>query len=106
MPATLCGRKRRRSTPGSSSRQFETAEQHRERRRCYLHVRLVRERPTGERPAWSRSKPRPRQQGVQMATLHFHETTTSTPDEFVAGLTDFGPGRSELFGNSDDGYLK
>ena len=41
-----------------------------------------------------------------MATIHLHETTTSTPEQFVAGLTDFGPGRSELFGNSADGYLK
>ena len=41
-----------------------------------------------------------------MPTLHFHETTTSTPEQFVAALTDFGPGRSELFGNSADGYLK
>jgi len=41
-----------------------------------------------------------------MPTLHFSETTTSTPEQFVAGLTDFGPGRSKLFGNSADGYLK
>jgi hypothetical protein len=41
-----------------------------------------------------------------MSTLRFHETTTATPEQFVAGLTDFGPGRSELFGNSTDGYLK
>jgi hypothetical protein len=41
-----------------------------------------------------------------MATLHFRETTTSTPEQFVAGLTDFGPGRSQLFGNSADTYLK
>ena len=41
-----------------------------------------------------------------MATLHYHETTTSTPEQFVAGLTDFGPGRSKLFGNSADEYLK
>jgi hypothetical protein len=41
-----------------------------------------------------------------MATLHFHQTTTSTPEQFVAGLTDFGPGRSKLFANSADGYLK
>jgi hypothetical protein len=33
-------------------------------------------------------------------------TTTSTPEQFVAGLTDFGPGRSELFGNSSDEYLE
>jgi len=41
-----------------------------------------------------------------MATLHFHETTTLTPEQFIAGLTDFGPGRAELFGNSDDEHLK
>jgi hypothetical protein len=41
-----------------------------------------------------------------MPTIHLHETTTSTPEQFVAGLTDFGPGRQELFGNSADGCLK
>jgi hypothetical protein len=41
-----------------------------------------------------------------MSTIHLHETTTSTPEQFVAGLTDFGPGRSKLFGNSADDYLK
>ena len=41
-----------------------------------------------------------------MATIHFHETTTSTPEQFVAALTDFGPGRAEIFGNSADKYLK
>src|SRR5258705_874762 len=41
-----------------------------------------------------------------MATLHFTQTTSATPEQFVAGLTDFGPGRSQLFGNSADGYLK
>jgi hypothetical protein len=41
-----------------------------------------------------------------MATIHFNETTTATPEQFVAGLTDFGPGRSKLFGNSADEYLK
>jgi hypothetical protein len=41
-----------------------------------------------------------------MATLQFHQTTSSTPEQFIAGLTDFGPGRSELFGNSADDYLK
>ena len=41
-----------------------------------------------------------------MATIHFHLTTTATPEQFVAGLTDFGPGREELFGNSADEYLK
>jgi hypothetical protein len=41
-----------------------------------------------------------------MSRIHLHETTTSTPEQFVAGLTDFGPGRSKLFGNSADEYLK
>jgi hypothetical protein len=41
-----------------------------------------------------------------MATIHLKQTTTSTPEQFVAGLTDFGPGRQELFGRSADGYLK
>ena len=38
--------------------------------------------------------------------IHFHQTSTLTPEQFVAGLTDFGPGRSKLFGNSADEYLK
>ncbi len=41
-----------------------------------------------------------------MATFQFKQITTATPEEFVAGLTDFGPGRSELFGNSADKYLE
>jgi hypothetical protein len=41
-----------------------------------------------------------------MSTIHLHQTTTSTPEQYVAGLTDFGPGRSKLFGNSADDYLK
>jgi hypothetical protein len=41
-----------------------------------------------------------------MSTIHLHQTTASTPKQYVAGLTDFGPGRSKLFGNSADEYLK
>src|ERR1700690_3321587 len=41
-----------------------------------------------------------------MSTIHLHQTTTSTPEQYVAGLTDFGPGRAKLFGNSTDQYLK
>jgi hypothetical protein len=41
-----------------------------------------------------------------MSTIHFHQTTTSSPEQFIAGLTDFGPGRSKLFPNSADSYLK
>jgi len=41
-----------------------------------------------------------------MATLHFKETTLATPEQYVAALTDFGPGRAKLWGNSADTYLK
>jgi hypothetical protein len=41
-----------------------------------------------------------------MSTIHLHKTTTSTPEQYIAALTDFGPGRSKIFGNSADGYLK
>jgi hypothetical protein len=41
-----------------------------------------------------------------MSTIHLHRTTTLTPEQYVAGLTDFGPGRSKLFGNSADEYMK
>ena len=41
-----------------------------------------------------------------MSTIHLHRTTTATPEQYVAGLTNFGPGRSKLFGNSVDEYLK
>jgi hypothetical protein len=40
-----------------------------------------------------------------MSTIHFHQNTTATPEQFVAGLTDFGPGRSKVFPNSADDYL-
>ncbi|MBT1514113.1 hypothetical protein KIP88_26840 [Bradyrhizobium sp. SRL28] len=41
-----------------------------------------------------------------MSTIHLHRTTTATPEQYVTGLTDFGPGRTKLFGNSADAYLK
>jgi hypothetical protein len=41
-----------------------------------------------------------------MSTIHMHQTTTSTPEQFLAALTDFGPGRSKIWGNSADSYLK
>ena len=41
-----------------------------------------------------------------MSTIHFHQSTTSTPEQFIAGLTDFGPGRSKVFAKSADSYLK
>ncbi|MGY2904188.1 hypothetical protein [Bradyrhizobium sp. URHC0002] len=41
-----------------------------------------------------------------MSTIHLHRATTATPEQYVAGLTDFGPGRSKIFGNSSDEYLQ
>jgi hypothetical protein len=41
-----------------------------------------------------------------MPTIRLKQTTTATPEQFVAALTDFGPGRSKLFGNSADEDLK
>ncbi len=38
-----------------------------------------------------------------MATIRLHQTTTATPEQFLAGLTHFGPGRSKIFPNSVDG---
>jgi hypothetical protein len=43
---------------------------------------------------------------LDMPTIRFSTTTSVTPEEFVAALTDFGPGRGELFGNSTDDYLE
>ena len=41
-----------------------------------------------------------------MSAIHLHQTTSLAPEQYIAGLTDFGPGRSKLFGNSADDYLK
>ena len=41
-----------------------------------------------------------------MTTVHLRQTTTATPGQFLAALTDFGPGRAKIFPNSKDGYLK
>ena len=41
-----------------------------------------------------------------MSTIHMHQTTTSTPEQFLAALIDFGPGRSKIWGNSADDFLK
>jgi len=41
-----------------------------------------------------------------MPTFHFHQRSTATPEQLIAGLTDFGPGRAELFENSADDYLE
>jgi len=41
-----------------------------------------------------------------VSTIHLRETTTATPEQFVAALIDFGPGRAQIWGNSADDYLK
>ncbi|MDF3312875.1 hypothetical protein P3H15_49010 [Rhodococcus sp. T2V] len=41
-----------------------------------------------------------------MSTIHLHQTTTATPEQFLDALTDFGPGRQAIFGNSADDYLQ
>ena len=41
-----------------------------------------------------------------MSTIHLHQTTRATPEQLLAGLTDFGPGRSKLFGRSAAKYLE
>jgi hypothetical protein len=40
-----------------------------------------------------------------MTTIHFNQHTTATPEQVLADLTDFGPGRSQIFGRSADKYL-
>lgn len=41
-----------------------------------------------------------------MPTLRMHANTAATPEQVVAAITDFGPGRQQIFPNSADGYLK
>jgi hypothetical protein len=41
-----------------------------------------------------------------MTTIHLHAHAGVTPEQFIAALTDFGPGRSETFGNSADNDLQ
>jgi hypothetical protein len=43
---------------------------------------------------------------MSMATIHLHQNTTATAAQYISGLTDFGPGRSQLFGNSADDQLE
>jgi hypothetical protein len=41
-----------------------------------------------------------------MSKIHFHKNTTLTPEQYIAGLTDFSPGRSKVFSNSADNQLE
>ncbi len=41
-----------------------------------------------------------------MSKINTHELTSLTPEQYIAGLTDFGPGRAKVFSKSADDYLK
>ena len=41
-----------------------------------------------------------------MTTIHLQAHARVTPEQFVAALTDFGSGRSQIFGNSADQDLQ
>ncbi|MDQ7810997.1 hypothetical protein Q5425_45355 [Amycolatopsis sp. A133] len=41
-----------------------------------------------------------------MSTIHLRQVTTASPEQFLAGLTDFGPERARLFGRSAGEYLR
>jgi hypothetical protein len=41
-----------------------------------------------------------------MSRIHLTQTTTLTPEQYVAGLTDFGPGREKVFAKSADSDLE
>ncbi len=43
---------------------------------------------------------------ARLATIHLQQTTTASPEQFIAALTDFGPDRSKLFPNSSAAYLE
>ena len=70
------------------------------------NCRRERTRDWAERIVTLKNLVTPPKKGARMSTIHLHQTTTSTPEQYVAGLTDLGPCRSNLFGNSADEYLK
>lgn len=41
-----------------------------------------------------------------MSKIHIHQTMPLTSEQYVAALTDFGPGRSKILSKSADDYLK
>jgi polyketide cyclase/dehydrase/lipid transport protein len=41
-----------------------------------------------------------------MRTYHLDEKTTATPQQVLDAITDFGPGRQQIFGNSADKFLQ
>ena len=47
-----------------------------------------------------------RHQGESCPRSRCTQRRSATPEQYIAALTDFGPGRSKIFGNSADDYLK
>jgi hypothetical protein len=41
-----------------------------------------------------------------MSKIHIRKTMSLTPEQYIAGLTDFSPGRAKVFSKSADDYLK
>lgn len=41
-----------------------------------------------------------------MPTVHVKQSTTVPPDRFIAALTNFGPGRGVIFGNSNEDSVR
>jgi hypothetical protein len=41
-----------------------------------------------------------------MRSYHLHENTAASPEQLLAAITDFGPRRQEIFGNSAGKFLR
>jgi hypothetical protein len=67
---------------------------------------VLRARTVADGPTMVAVNRTPRVKEPTMSTLHLHQTTTATPEQFLAELTDFGPDRSTIFPNSQDQYLQ
>src|SRR3954447_2282201 len=58
-----------------------------------------------DEPRGPRSSPQHQRGAPHGHAIHLDKTTTSTPEPFIAGSADFGPGRRKLFGNSADDHV-
>jgi hypothetical protein len=60
----------------------------------------------GKKAQNSTTSVRPRQpEEDPMGSVHLRAHGAVAPERFVAALTDFGPGREQVWGNSDPGHL-
>src|SRR5438046_6531786 len=77
------------------------------RRRCRRHPhRLAIRMDINDSNLSRRNKQSSTHKEKCMSTIYLHQTTNLTAEQYIAALTDFGPGRSKLFSNSTDDYLK